>query len=280
MGTALRLQFGGAPGTPETRSMQPFPSGWVCGTLVAAGGRWVTIPAPPWVAVPTPPGSLHVSLEDAAQGPASAGGFPRAPHPPGTCPHLCVPSPPSGAFLRPLFPSSASSLLPSELRFSIFPCALRWPSSSSPSAASSLVLGAAADAEHPPGTELSAGLLSPWWPSRPQSSASVWVPGGGGWGALPGGVRELEKQAEACGAGHGRAEPACSCSPGASGFLPPSLPLSPEVPGNDGGPWGERLSGGGGGGAATRELAVPLGVRARSAPPCLLPLPGEVSAPG
>lgn len=210
------------------------------------------VPAPPWVAVPTPPGSQRVSLEDSAQGPGSAGGFPSAPHSPGTSPHLCVPSPPSVAFLSPLFPSSASSFLPSELHFSIFPCALRRPSSSSPSTASPVVWGLWPMLSIPPAPSSLRGFFPhgalPGHKARHRHGSRLAVAGGGGKGALPGeGVRELGKQAGARGAGHGHAEPAGSYpSPGASGFLPPSLPLSPKVPGNDGGPWGERLSGGGG----------------------------------
>lgn len=134
------------------------------------------------------------------------------------------------------------------------------PSCLSPSSSSSPPLpppALGADAEHPPSTELSVGFLSPWWLSWPQSSMSAWVLGGCGQGTLPRAVRELGKQFGAHGAEYSAGSLLAPVPPpGASGFLPPSLPLSPEVAGNDGGPWGERLSGGGGaraGNAARRE---------------------------
>lgn len=148
------------------------------------------VPAPPWVAVPTPPGSQRVSLEDSAQGPGSAGGFPSAPHSPGTSPHLCVPSPPSVAFLSPLFPSSASSFLPSELHFSIFPCALRRPSSSSPSTASPVVWGLWPMLSIPPAPSSLRGFFPhgalPGHKARHRHGSRLAVAGGGGRGHCPG----------------------------------------------------------------------------------------------
>lgn len=164
-----------------------------------------------------------------------------SPHSPGACAPLCIPSPPSGASPSPPFPPSASSL-----------CCLPPSSpalSSSPSlppsrTASPLLLSVPPASRSPQGSR-------PHGSRKAQHRRGSWAAlirgqcpgrGSGGWGTKQRAPR----------AGYGRAEPALSCPPGASGFLPPPLPLSPEVPGDDGGPRGQRLSGGGAraGGAA------------------------------